>query len=58
MRKTLDKRLDALIVLADKTGHTLDDLVHWVGLLDQKAFDAVCETPSVLPRYMASSVKP
>lgn len=54
----VDKRLDSLIELCDETGHSLDQLVLAIGRIDQNTFRACCETPSILPRYIASSVKP
>ena len=54
----VDQRLDELIDLADRTGHSLDDLVRAIGRADQKTFSACCEMPSILPRYIASKVSP
>lgn len=54
----VDNRLDDLMMLADKTGYALDQLVSAIGRADQKTFDACFDTPSILPRYIASSVSP
>lgn len=54
----VDERLDRLIALADQTGYTLDALVQSIGRIDQRDFDAASDNPSLLPRYMKSSVTP
>jgi methyl-accepting chemotaxis protein len=54
----IDQRLDRMIELADETGYTLDQIVKAVGRIDQSTFDAVSESPSLLPRYIQSSVRP
>ena len=54
----VDRRLDQMIDLADKTGFSLDDIVKAIGRADQSTFRAVLERPSRLPRYIKSKVKP
>jgi hypothetical protein len=56
--QTLDDRLDRMIEIAEETGATLDDVVKAIGRADQTTFRAVSDNPSLLPRYMKSSVKP
>ena len=54
----VDERLDELIKLSERAGVSLDELVNCIGKVDQKTFNACCDKPSILPRYIASSVKP
>jgi hypothetical protein len=54
----IDQRLDRMIEIADETGLTLDAVVAAIGRSDQKTFRAFSDTPSTLPRYIASRVKP
>lgn len=56
--REVDRRLDRLIWLADETGYSLDEVVAAVGRADQSVFCAVLDNPSLLPRYMKSSVTP
>lgn len=56
--REVDKRLDRMIELAEETGYTLDEVVEAVGRADQSTFRAVSDNPSLLPRYMKSSVSP
>lgn len=58
MKEVVDLRLDRMIEIADETGETLDRIVQAIGRIDQRAFDAVSDNPSLLPRYMKSSVTP
>jgi len=53
-----DDRLDRMIEIADLLNVSLDHVVQHIGRCDQSTFDAVSESPSRLPRYMKSSVKP
>lgn len=53
-----DERLDKMIMIADQAGFTLDAVVAAVGRIDQTIFEAVSDNPSLLPRYMKSSVRP
>ncbi|WP_299929181.1 hypothetical protein [uncultured Pelagimonas sp.] len=54
----LDRRLDRMVEIADYLGLSLDDVVSAIGVEDNKIFLEVSESPSSLPRYMASKVKP
>jgi len=56
--KAVDRRLDRMIEIAEETGETLDAVVAAIGQADYRIFRAVSETPSTLPRYIASKVKP
>jgi hypothetical protein len=56
--KTIDRRLDRMIQIADETGLTLDQVVAAIGRTDQSTFRKFSGTPSSLPLYIASSVKP
>ena len=56
--KPVDQRLDRMIEIASSEGVTLDSVVQAIGRADQMTFDAVSDKPSLLPRYMKSSVKP
>lgn len=58
MAQAVDERLDRMIELADETGLTLDEIVRAIGRSDQKTFKAFSDTPSSLPRYIASKVSP
>ena len=54
----IDRRLDRMIQIADSEGLPLDHVVLHMGRCDHKAFEALSESPSRLPRYMKSSVNP
>jgi hypothetical protein len=54
----VDSRLDRMIEICDETGLSLDAVVSAVGRADQSVFDAVSDNPSLLPRYIQSSVTP
>lgn len=56
--KAVDQRLDRMIEIAEETGTPLDYVVRHLGRCDQSRFNAVSANPSLLPRYMKSSVKP
>lgn len=56
--KAVDKRLDRMIEIADELGVPLDHVVKHIGRCNQSTFEAVSERPSLLPRYMKSSVTP
>lgn len=56
--KEIDRRLDQMIEIADKTGVSLDDVVAAIGRCDYSDFLAVSDNPSLLPRYMKSKVNP
>ena len=56
--RDVDSRLDRMIAICDETGATLDDVVRAIGREDQTIFDAVSDNPSLLPRYIQSSVRP
>lgn len=56
--KQVDKRLDRMIEICDQTGLPLDHVVKHMGRCDQRTFDALSDNPSLLPRYMKSSVMP
>lgn len=56
--KLVDKRLDRMIEIAEESGEPLDTVVKAIGREDQRIFNAVSESPSRLPRYIKSSVKP
>ena len=54
----LDARLDDLVWLAEISGYSLDDVVEAVGKCPESEFRAVLESPSILPRYIKSNVRP
>lgn len=54
----IDRRLDRMIEIADEVDAPLDHVVKHLGRCDQRTFDAVSDNPSLLPRYMKSSVRP
>jgi len=56
--KTIDRRLNRMIQIADETGLTLDQVVAAIGRADQSTFRKFSGTPPSLPLYIASSVKP
>jgi len=56
--KIVDKRLDRMIEIADELNVPLDHVVKYIGRCDQRAFEAVSDKPSLLPRYMKSNVTP
>lgn len=56
--KEIDKRLDRMIEISDLLGMSLDQVVAYMGRCDQRTFEALSESPSRLPRYMKSKVKP
>jgi hypothetical protein len=56
--REVDRRLDRMIDIAEITGASLDDVVKAIGRKDQTVFDAVSDNPSLLPRYIKSSVSP
>ncbi len=56
--KEIDKRLDRMIEISDLLGMSLDQVVAYMGRCDQRTFAALSESPSRLPRYMKSKVKP
>ena len=58
MTKEVDKRLDRMIEIAAETDYTLDQVVAVMGRCDQKTFRMLSARPSLLPRYMKSSVSP
>jgi hypothetical protein len=53
-----ERRLDDMLRIAAATGQTLDSVVLALGQSDETFFRAVSDNPSILPRYMKSSVKP
>ncbi len=55
---TAENRMDRLIELAEETGFSLDAIVRALARCDQTIFDAVSDNPSLLPRYIQSSVSP
>jgi hypothetical protein len=56
--EAVDQRLDRMIEIAAVTGYTLDEVVMAIGRADQSSFMAVSDNPSLLPRYIQSSVRP
>lgn len=56
--KEIDRRLDRMIEVADELNVPLDHVVKHMGRCDQTAFLRMSDNPSLLPRYMKSSVKP
>ncbi|MGH1414859.1 MAG: hypothetical protein ACRBB0_15330 [Pelagimonas sp.] len=54
----VDARLDRMIELADDLDLTLDSVVAAIGRVDQSIFISFSESPSSLPRYIASKVSP
>lgn len=57
-KKAVDVRLDRMIEIADETGLTLDAVVEAIGRVPYSIFRDFSETPSNLPRYIASRVRP
>lgn len=53
-----DVRLDRMIEMADETGLSLDQIVKTIGRADQTLFRKFDGNPSLLPRYIKSSVSP
>jgi len=53
-----DLRLDRMIQIADETGLTLDQVVQAIGRAEGKTFRMFSDSPSSLPRYIASRVRP
>lgn len=53
-----DVRTDRMIELAKETGLSLDKIVQAIGRSDQSTFEAVSANPSLLPKYIQSSVNP
>ncbi len=47
-----------MIEIADELNVPLDHVVKHIGRCDQRTFDAVSDSPSLLPRYMKSKVTP
>lgn len=56
--KEIDRRLDRMIEISDELNVPLDHVVKHLGRCDRRTFDAVSDRPSLLPRYMKSSVTP
>ncbi len=56
--KTIDKRLDRMLAVADELDVPLDHVVRHMGRCDQTTFEALSDNPSRLPRYTKSSVSP
>ena len=56
--KTVDKRLDRMLAVAEKIGAPLDHVVKHMGRCDQSSFEAFSDSPSRLPRYTKSSESP
>lgn len=54
----IDQRLDRMIEIAVVLDVPLDHVVKHMGRCPQREFAALSERPSLLPRYMKSSVKP
>lgn len=54
----IDRRLDRMIEIADELDVPLDHVVAHMGRCDQSTFRAFSDNPSLLPRYMKSSVRP
>lgn len=54
----IDKRLDRMIEIADQLDVPLDHVVAHMGRVDQSTFDAFSASPSRLPRYTKSRVRP
>lgn len=53
-----DERLDRMIEIADELDVPLDHVVAQIGRCPQSEFLRVSGNPSLLPRYMKSSVTP
>ena len=56
--RQIDRRLDEIIFVCDVTGISLDLAIQAIGYIDERAFRAVVDNPSLLPRYIQSSVSP
>jgi len=56
--KAVDERLDRMIEIAEEQNVSLDVVVKAIGRADYKTFLTVSDNPSILPRYIKSSVKP
>lgn len=54
----VDRRLDRMIEIADDLDVSLDLVVEYLGRCDQSTFRRLSDNPSLLPRYMKSSVRP
>jgi hypothetical protein len=55
---TIDKRLDRMLAVADELDVPLDHVVKHMGRCDQRSFDAFSDSPSRLPLYTKSNVRP
>ena len=53
-----DRRLDAMIAVADVLDVPLDHVVTYMARCDYKTFKAFEANPSLLPRYTKSRVSP
>lgn len=56
--QNVDERLDRMIEIAEQLDVPLDHVVQHMGRVDQRAFEAISDNPSLLPRYMKSKVSP
>lgn len=56
--KEIDQRLDRMIEIAQALNIPLDHVVAHMGRCDQRTFLILSGNPSLLPKYMKSSVKP
>lgn len=56
--KTVDRRLDRMIQIADETGLTLDAVIAAIGRADYRTFRKFSDNPSRLPLYIQSIVTP
>lgn len=55
---SIDRRLDRMIEIAEECDMPLDHVVKYMGRCSYTAFLAFSDNPSLLPRYMKSSVRP
>lgn len=53
-----DRRLDAMLRVADVLDVPLDHVVTYMARCDYRTFKALEANPSLLPRYTKSSVSP
>lgn len=56
--KMVDARLDRMIEIAEVLDVPLDHIVAHMGRIPQRDFEALSASPSRLPRYIQSKVRP
>lgn len=58
MDHDVEDRADRMIAIAEQHDLPLDEVVRVMARCDQSTFDALSANPSLLPRYIQSSVSP